>query len=145
MPVFSSELRAPVRTRISRGVLAVLVVVTAAGCAQPAAPPAPVIVTVPTPAQAPAITLAAPTPAAQPSSWVMPDLVGAILQDAQNTIQSLTDFGIPVTRSHDATGAGRGQVLDRNWRVCDQNIAPGATITASTSIDFGAVKLDERC
>lgn len=75
----------------------------------------------------------------------MPDLVGENLQEAQDTIQSLTDFGIPVTLSHDTTGAGRTQVLDRNWKVCDQNIAPGATITAASSIDFGAVKLDESC
>jgi hypothetical protein len=34
-------------------------------------------------------------------------------------------------------------VLDRNWTVCSQNVPVGATI--NTSIDFGAVKLDERC
>jgi hypothetical protein len=47
----------------------------------------------------------------------MPDLVGVGLQDAQDAIQGLTDFRIPVTTSHDATGAGRAQVLDRGWRV----------------------------
>ncbi|MGQ0719141.1 MAG: PASTA domain-containing protein [Pseudonocardiales bacterium] len=75
----------------------------------------------------------------------MPDLVGSNLQEAQDTIQRLTDFGITVTRSHDATGAGRQQVLDQNWRVCSQSIPPGATITSSTMIDFGAVKRSERC
>ncbi len=85
----------------------------------------------------------APTPAQ--SSWTMPNLVGSNLQEAQNTIQRLTKFGIAVTTSHDATGAERQQVLDRNWRVCSQNIPPGATINTSTMIDFGAVKLSESC
>ncbi|MGH4007968.1 MAG: PASTA domain-containing protein [Pseudonocardiaceae bacterium] len=75
----------------------------------------------------------------------MPDLVGLNLQEAQNTIQKLTDFGIAWTRSHDSTGAGRQQVWDQNWRVCSQNIPPGTTITTSTVIDFGTVKLSERC
>jgi hypothetical protein len=30
----------------------------------------------------------------------------------------------------DATGAGRQQVLDRNWKVCGQSVAAGETITA---------------
>ncbi|MGH3824527.1 MAG: hypothetical protein ACRDRA_17090, partial [Pseudonocardiaceae bacterium] len=67
------------------------------------------------------------------------------LQDAQNAVQKLTGFAIPVTRSHDATGAGRRQVLDRNWKVCSQNVPVGRTIDANTHVDFGAVKLDERC
>ena len=75
----------------------------------------------------------------------MPNLVESNLQDAQNAIQTLTDFGIAVTTSHDETGAGREQVLDRNWKVCSQNIAHGKTITTSTKIEFGAVKLEEDC
>lgn len=121
--------------------LAVLIFGTA-GCggppvAQPARTPASVAPAIP------ASTSAAPTPAR--SSWTMPNLVGSNLQEAQDTIQRLTDLGIAVTRSHDVTGAGRQQVLDRNWRVCSQNIPPGATIMTSTMIDFGAVKLSERC
>lgn len=75
----------------------------------------------------------------------MPDLVGANLQDAQDAIQSLTDFAIPVTTSTDATGAGRQQVLDRNWTVCAQSVAPGETLTSGTAIDFAAVKEEESC
>ncbi len=75
----------------------------------------------------------------------MPDLVGANLQDAQNAIQSLTDFGIAITTSSDAGSEGRMQVLDNNWTVCAQNIAPGATITADSMIDFAVVKVDESC
>lgn len=75
----------------------------------------------------------------------MPDLVGSNLQEAQDAIQALTDFGITVTTSSDATGAGREQVLDRNWLVCSQSVPPGSTITAETMINFAVVKLDESC
>lgn len=75
----------------------------------------------------------------------MPDLVGANLQDAQDAIQSLTDFGIAVTTSTDATGEDRAQVLDRNWKVCSQNVSAGTPIVVGTLIDFGTVKLDESC
>jgi hypothetical protein len=75
----------------------------------------------------------------------MPNLVGLNLQNAQDQIQSLTNYGIAVTTSHDATGAGRHQVFDRNWKVCSQNIAPGSMVDRHTRIDFGAVKLGERC
>jgi beta-lactam-binding protein with PASTA domain len=75
----------------------------------------------------------------------MPNLVGSNLQDAQNAIQSLTAFEIAVTTSHDETGAGRQQVVDRNWKVCSQNISAGKTITTNTKIDFGTVKLEESC
>jgi hypothetical protein len=83
--------------------------------------------------------------AATPTSWVMPNLVGTNLQSAQDAIQSLTSYGIAVTTSHDVTGAGRQQVLDRNWKVCDQSVPPGTAISTGTSIDFGAAKLTESC
>ena len=79
------------------------------------------------------------------ASWTMPDLVGKGLQDAQNAIQELTGYRIVITTSHDATGAKRRQLVDRNWKVCTQNVAPGATITPDTRIDFGAVKVEESC
>lgn len=75
----------------------------------------------------------------------MPNLVGSNLQSAQDEIQSLTNFTITVTTSHDATNADRNQILDRNWKVCSQNIPPGSTIDSNTRIDFGAVKLEEPC
>jgi hypothetical protein len=84
-------------------------------------------------------------PATRQNSATMPNLVGWQLQSAQDRIQSLTNFGIAVTTSHDATGAGRHQVWDRNWKVCSQNIPPGATIDSGTRIDFGAVKIEESC
>jgi hypothetical protein len=113
------------------------------------APSTAVMSTVAPAANAPStVPAAAPAPApvpAAPTSWTMPDLVGSGLQDAQNAIQKLTGYGIALTSSHDATGQGRHQVSDRNWKVCDQNVKSGATITTGTRIDFGAVKLDESC
>ena len=87
-----------------------------------------------------------PQPAAsQTGSWVMPNMVGSNLQVAQNAIQKLTGYAIFFTKSHDATGRGRSQILDRDWTVCAQNIAPGATITTESKIDFAVVKLTEHC
>jgi hypothetical protein len=87
----------------------------------------------------------ATTAAAKPSRWTMPNLVGTDLQAAQNAIQKLTGDPIFLTGSHDATGRGRHQILDTDWRVCTQNVAPGATFTPKTRIDFGAVKNGESC
>jgi beta-lactam-binding protein with PASTA domain len=93
------------------------------------------------PAGPPTSKAAAP-PAQQ---WTMPNLVGANLQQAQDRIQALTGDKVFFTSSHDATGKGRNQVLDSNWKVCAQNVAAGTPITTDTKIDFGAVKLTENC
>lgn len=103
----------------------------------------------------PPVSASATTSAGQPSPgqtvelvedvWPMPDLVGETLQDAQDDIQALTDNAIFITTSHDASGDGRAQLVDSNWKVCTQNVDPGAPITPETEIDFGAVKLDESC
>lgn len=77
--------------------------------------------------------------------WAMPNLVGVNLQRAQDQIQALTGDPLFFTSSHDATKRNRNQVLDANWQVCSQNIAPGASFTNASRIDFGAVKLDENC
>lgn len=77
--------------------------------------------------------------------WTMPNLVGANLQTAQDRIQSVTGDPVFLTSSHDASGRHRMQVLDRDWKVCTQNIAPGTTFTMDAKIDFGAVKLAESC
>lgn len=75
----------------------------------------------------------------------MPNLVGQNLQAAQDAVQALTGHAVVFTSSTDATGQGRAQVLDSNWKVCSQNIRPDDTITATTTIEFAAVKLDEQC
>ena len=76
----------------------------------------------------------------------MPDETGKDLQAAQDDIQALTRDGVFFTDSHDATGEGRSQILDRDWQVCDQDPAPGDEITPDTKIDFGVVRVDtEQC
>ncbi len=84
-----------------------------------------------------------PTPTTD--QWPMPNLVGATLQDAQDEIQSLTDGALLLTSSHDLSGEDRNQVLDANWEVCTQNVAPGTAFTSSSTIDFGVVKTGEAC
>src|SRR5947209_13476071 len=53
------------------------------------------------------------TPAWAAGHWTMPNLVGVNLQAAQDRIQSLTGNAIFVTSSHDVSGRGRHQILDR--------------------------------
>jgi hypothetical protein len=84
-------------------------------------------------------------PVAAASQWTMPTMVGKNLQAAQDKMQSVTGNPLFITTSHDATGAGRHQVLDANWKVCSQNVAPGKTIDENSKIDFGAVKNEESC
>lgn len=88
-------------------------------------------------------------PATAPSSsgvgsaaiGTLPNLVGRGLQNAQDTAQ---DAGFDTLKSHDSLGRGRHQILDRDWKVCFQNPAPGPMPTTST-VDLGAVKLEESC
>jgi hypothetical protein len=99
---------------------------------------------------APPVATAGTSAATQPTGkaaqqWTMPNLVGSNLQKAQDAIQALTGDAIFFTSSHDVSGRGRHQVLDADWKVCAQNVAPGTTITVGTKIDFGAVKLAENC
>jgi hypothetical protein len=96
----------------------------------------------PPPAQ---VTTAPPvrSPAAEPAGprRDLPNLVGLGLQVAQNRAQ---DAGFPALRSHDALARHRVQVFDRDWKVCSQSPAPGRR-AVSTRVDFGVVKLAERC
>jgi hypothetical protein len=78
-------------------------------------------------------------------SWAMPDLRGWRLNAAKREILRLTDGNVASLKSHDATGAGRAQFWDPNWRVCSQNVPPGAKITTTTTIDFGVAKIREAC
>lgn len=84
-------------------------------------------------------------PVAPAEQWAMPDLAGHNLQQAQDDMQKLTGNPVFLTRSHDATGQKRNQVVDSNWRVCSQNIAPGGRVTKDSTVDFGAVKEGESC
>ena len=94
------------------------VTVTAAPGPAPAAAP---VVEAPAPAPAPATQSAPPADVKVP----MPDVVGMNLQAAQDLIQTQ---GVFFSRSEDATGAGRMQILDRDWVVVDQTPAAGELI-----------------
>lgn len=56
---------------------------------------------------------------------VMPDVMCMGLQEAQDLIQ---EQGVFFSRSEDASGQDRRQIMDANWTVVDQNIAPGGRI-----------------
>lgn len=75
----------------------------------------------------------------------MPDEVGKGLQEAQDDIQRVSGNPLYITLSTDATGAGRMQVLDSNWKVCSQTLAAGTMAGPNSDISFGAVKLNESC
>lgn len=127
--------------------------------AAPAAAAPTVTVTAPATKQAAApvqktTSKAAPTPAdeldddtadSSAESWTMPDETGKTLQAAQDDIQDVTSDGIFFTRSNDALGTGRMQVLDRGWQVCSQNIDAGKKITSDTDIVFDVVRVTEDC
>ncbi|MGW1401213.1 PASTA domain-containing protein [Streptomyces sp. NPDC002405] len=72
----------------------------------------------------------------------MPAFVGMGLQSAQDAAQ---EQGFYSLKSHDALGRDRMQAFDRNWKVCSQNVAAGMTVPTDTTLDFGAVKLEESC
>lgn len=72
----------------------------------------------------------------------VPNFVGMGLQSAQDTAQK---HGFYSLDSHDALGRARMQILDRDWKVCSQNIKAGTNATTDTKLDFGAVKLTETC
>ncbi|MET3985747.1 hypothetical protein [Streptomyces sp. PvR034] len=81
------------------------------------------------------------TPAPKASA-ALPLLVGKGLQTAQDEAQAA---GFHRLTSHDALGRDRLQALDRNWKVCSQTPAAGAGVDTGTTVDFGAVKLEETC
>lgn len=91
-----------------------------------------------TPSPAPTDTVPpSTTPPANES--LMPDVVCMNLQDAQDLIQTT---GVFYSRSFDATGEGRSQIMDSNWIVVSQDPAPGTPITEG-SANLGAVKYGE--
>lgn len=88
---------------------------------------------------------AAPAPAGSApaaKTATLPSFVGKGLQTAQDEAQAA---GFAILKSHDALGRDRLQALDRNWKVCSQTPAAGAKVDTSTTVDFGAVKLEESC
>ncbi|MFG3170583.1 PASTA domain-containing protein [Streptomyces sp. NPDC048200] len=72
----------------------------------------------------------------------LPNFVGMGLQSAQDKAQAAGFYGLD---SHDSLGRDRFQILDRDWKVCSQKPAAGTTVSTDSTVDFGAVKLDETC
>jgi guanyl-specific ribonuclease Sa len=87
---------------------------------------------------------ASTAPAQSSTSFTMPNEIGHVLQDAQDDLQRVSGNSVYYSRSHDLLG-NRHQILDRDWRVCTQNIAKGAIVSESDTVDFGVVKLSESC
>jgi glucodextranase-like protein len=78
-------------------------------------------------------------------SFVMPNEVGANLQEAQDDVQRASGDPLFVSHSRDATGAGRFQILDRDWKVCGQNVPAGQRVSGIAHIVFSTVKDYEDC
>lgn len=76
------------------------------------------------------------------STNAMPNLVGMVLQDAQDRLQSMGSY---LMDQQDASGQGRLQLLDSNWKVCTQSPPPGTALSLATVVTLAAVKLDEAC
>jgi len=99
--------------------------------------PAPVVTVTATPDPS-SPTAAAINPAPAVLS-VMPDVVCQNLQDAQDEIQRA---GVFFSRSDDALGQARSQVIDRNWVVVAQTPAAGESVGEMEAI-LSVVKTDE--
>lgn len=76
------------------------------------------------------------------STATVPNFVGMGLQSAQDAAQAAGFYSLD---SHDALGRDRNQILDRDWKVCSQNVKAGGKQSTDTKLDFGAVKLKESC
>lgn len=120
LPRSEAESRTPVPVPVP-------VQITSVHLPEPAATPQPVA------------TETAP-PAADTSVRVpMPAVICMNLQAAQDLIQTA---GVFYSRSADATGQGRRQVVDRNWVVVAQTPAPGALIGEGDAV-LSVVKVGE--
>ncbi len=85
----------------------------------------------------PSASLASPAPPATSSATAtpvrvpMPAVVCMNLQAAQDRIQAA---GVFLSRSKDASGAGRRQILDRDWIVVSQTPQPGVLIGENEAV-----------
>jgi hypothetical protein len=91
----------------------------------------------PTPTVAPKPAAVAPA-----TTFVMPNLIGKNLQGSQDLLQSLGSY---LMSQEDATSRGRVQLLDRNWKVCSQDPAPGEQVPVETLVTLWNVKNGESC
>ncbi|MCW2788178.1 MAG: hypothetical protein JWP56_481 [Aeromicrobium sp.] len=75
-------------------------------------------------------------------TFTMPNLVGKNLQAAQDELQARGSY---ILSQDDATGQGRFQVLDSNWKVCSQDRKAGQEFDLAEMVNLTAVKLNETC
>jgi beta-lactam-binding protein with PASTA domain len=90
------------------------------------------------------VAAAAPASAAPAAGdkFRMPNVVGMVLQDAQDLLQARGSY---ILDQEDARGLGRWQILDSGWKVCRQRPRPGAVVSTSATVTLWSVKLSERC
>lgn len=82
-------------------------------------------------------------PVAPAKTPAMPNVVCMNLQDAQDKIQKV---GVFYSKSVDATGKGRHQMLDRDWIVVSQVPAPGAGFgEGDATLSVVKTSEDSRC
>jgi hypothetical protein len=120
------------------------VTVTAQPPAQPAVTvtAAPPVAAAPTPIPTPKPKAKAPKVAPAKVTFTMPGLVGMVLQDAQDLLQTKGSY---LMDQQDASGLERLQVLDANWKVCSQSPKKGAHVPTDTTVVLRSVKLIESC
>ena len=67
----------------------------------------------------------------------MPEIkCGMDLQEAQNLVQKVTGEPLFFSRSEDATGQGRSQLVDRNWTVIRSTPPAGTPIKSRDPLFF---------
>jgi len=91
-----------------------------------------VTTSIPTPTNETAAPVAT-QPYVAPVAATMPDVVCMNLQDAQDRIQQENVF---YSRSQDATGQDRMQVIDSNWIVVEQQPSPGSPFGEGDAVLF---------
>lgn len=74
--------------------------------------------------------------------FIVPDLIGEPLDEAQGALQSL---GSQSLDPQDASGLGRSVSIDGVWRVCTQSPKAGEVVDVRTVVILAAVLSGERC
>jgi len=156
---FNSPGRNMKRSAIALGLF--IISLMAVGCASPATQPqtvtvevTPSIIATTAAAVAPVITTEAavvvtpppttapttePAPAPVAVSAIMPDVTCMNLQVAQDMIQAA---GVFFSRSSDASGKERSQLVDSNWTVVSQTPTAGSLVGEAEAV-LAAVKIGE--
>jgi hypothetical protein len=139
------------RQAICWSIAAVLLVSVASACGSSSGQAAPAVtVTETSPPSPSTVTVTAPPSSTDDvgatdqteDSFTMPNVVGVVLQTAQDKLQFLGSY---VMDQQDAGGLDRLQLLDSNWRVCSQSPHPGTRVSATDTVTLASVKLEEAC